>query len=607
MKFKLFFFVCLLMQSIGFAQCPSFSGNLMFNNQQEIDDYFINYPGCTELQNVIVVEGTDITNVNGFNGIINFGGLWVVNNPLLTDLDGFNSLTNFDFGSESSHIYIENNPLLTNLNGLANAVNDNPMDLTIKDNPQLISLDGLQGIQGVGYSIGIINNDLIVDFNGLNGFTNMDDFYIEDNDNLTSFVGLDNLGLTGSFVFINNDSMTSFDSLNNIVPLCGFEIRDNNLLEDIDGFTDSYQQGCGTNLIITGNPNLSTCSSNFVCDAIPFADTIEINNNSVGCNNQNEVELNCSICPDDNVVLTSQAEVDNFMNLYPNCDSISGFLVIVGSDIEDLSPLSSLNSVGSISVTNTSITSMQGLEALNITGLNGMDAFVVFDNNLMLQNILFLNNYTISIPVVFVIRDMDSLLSLEGAGNIIEYITIVLDNNDQLTDLNGLNENLSLVGGLVQPPVLQIIDNNTISDISRLDTSQWNSSLTLEFSDNPALAVCQNALVCDVVDNGNGTISNNAVGCNSNAEVIMACEDLSVMDIYNDNWIKIYPNPAFDIIYIKGIEDEDLERIVVYSYLGQKISETNSLKLNISEYRAGVYFIEILTNRGRLFKTIVKK
>ena len=146
-----------------FSQCPPTSGNLVLNSQQDIDDYFVNYPGCTELENVLRIEGADITNLNGLNGITTFGGLWVINNPLLLNLDGLSSITNFDFGFNSA-VYIINNPLLNNLNGLANAVNDNPMDLSISDNPQLISLNGLQGVQGVGYTIVIQNNDLITRF-----------------------------------------------------------------------------------------------------------------------------------------------------------------------------------------------------------------------------------------------------------------------------------------------------------------------------------------------------------------------------------------------------------------------------------------------------------
>ena len=280
------------------TQCPTDLTELVFNTQQQIDDYFIDYPYCTELQISLRVEGSDITNLNGLNGITALDGIRIINNPLLTDVDGLNSVTDFDYEFNSA-LEVTNNPLLTNLIGLSNAVNDNPMDLYIISNPQLVSLNGLQGIQGYGYSITIFNNDLLIDFTGLNGFTGMDDFYVEDNEALASFNGLDNLNVqnTGSFVFVNNDAMTSFSSLNSITPLCGFTIRDNDLLTDIDGFVDTYVEGCGASITIENNPNLTLCNTDFVCSAIPYLDNFYISNNASGCNATYEITNACEIAP----------------------------------------------------------------------------------------------------------------------------------------------------------------------------------------------------------------------------------------------------------------------------------------------------------------------
>src|SRR5690606_429090 len=51
-------------------------------------------------------------------------------------------------------------------------------------------------------------------------------------------------------------------------------------------------------------------------------------------------------CPAGNVSLTSQAQIDDFATNYPNCTEISGYMIISGSTITDLSPLSNLTSVG---------------------------------------------------------------------------------------------------------------------------------------------------------------------------------------------------------------------------------------------------------------------
>lgn len=311
-------------------------------------------------------------------------------------------------------------------------------------------------------------------------------------------------------------------------------------------------------------------------------------------------------CPEGDVVLIGQSEVDNFGDSYPNCEAIEGFLIIQGNDVVDLSALSNITSVGSLLIDETSLTNMQGLDALTITGLSGEDAFIVVDNNSMFQDILFLSNYTVNVPIVFLIRDMSALTSLEGANDIIEFITIYLENNDALTDLNGLNENLNLIGGLVQPPSLYISENAILSDISRLNTAQWNNALTSEINNNAQLAVCENNLVCTLIENGSITILNNATGCNSNSEVEMACENLFLNTFEND-LLKIYPNPVSGVLFIDGIDIQNLENLRIYSVNGQIMLESNMLELDMSGFQSGIYFLEITTNKGSLTKLVVKE
>ena len=310
-------------------------------------------------------------------------------------------------------------------------------------------------------------------------------------------------------------------------------------------------------------------------------------------------------CPEGNVVFTSQAEVDSFVSLYPNCESIDGFLIVLGNDVVDVSGLSEINSVGGLSITDTSLENMQGLDALTITSLNGEDSFIVIDNNPMLQDILFLNNYTVNVPVVFLIRDMSALTSLDGASSISEFVTIYLENNDVLTDLDGLNENLNISGG-VQNPYLYLSENAILSDISRLNTAQWNPALTLEITNNTQLTVCENNLVCSILNNNSGIILNNASGCNSISEVIMACENLSLVKVEN-NLINIYPNPVSDVLFIDGLNNENFECLKIYSSNGQKIIETKTMRYDMSVLKAGIYFLEITTIFGSLTKLVVKE
>lgn len=74
--------------------------------------------------------------------------------------------------------------------------------------------------------------------------------------------------------------------------------------------------------------------------------------------------------------------------------------------------------------------------------------------------------------------------------------------------------------------------------------------------------------------------------------------------------VSLYPNPATDVVNIKGLEN-NLKSIEVYNIAGQKVIATtnNNLKtINISQLEAGVYFVNLYTeNASKTIKLIKKK
>ncbi len=72
--------------------------------------------------------------------------------------------------------------------------------------------------------------------------------------------------------------------------------------------------------------------------------------------------------------------------------------------------------------------------------------------------------------------------------------------------------------------------------------------------------------------------------------------------------IKIYPNPAKDIIYIKG---EDMKTIQLYSLDGRlvidKIANKDNVEININNLSSGIYYIHVTTNDSKQSKKIIKK
>jgi hypothetical protein len=92
-KFSFIIALLLALISPGFSQ-GCLPDGILFSSQAAIDNFQTNYPDCTEIQGNVAIDGEDITNLNGLNGIISIGGqLRIENNPLLIDLTGLENLT----------------------------------------------------------------------------------------------------------------------------------------------------------------------------------------------------------------------------------------------------------------------------------------------------------------------------------------------------------------------------------------------------------------------------------------------------------------------------------------------------------------------------------
>jgi len=66
----------------------------------------------------------------------------------------------------------------------------------------------------------------------------------------------------------------------------------------------------------------------------------------------------------------------------------------------------------------------------------------------------------------------------------------------------------------------------------------------------------------------------------------------------NFNYFSIYPNPVSDILHVKGTI-QNTKTVTIYSLSGQKInSNMAGGKIDVSEMRTGLYFIEITLESG---------
>jgi hypothetical protein len=287
--------ISLCISLFSYGQCPP--GNIGLLSQSDIDNFALDYPGCTQLNNALGISGNSVTNLNGLSqiegiGTTGAGGPLIISCPNLTNLSGLDNLT-FVGGSVSIA-----NTGITNFNGLGSLVNVRGT-INIDGNPNIVDFTGLDALE-FAEGLQAINCEQLISFNGLGVI--VPEFFpssinISSNPNLPNLNGLEGWQQVGNFT-----------------------VSDNAILNSIDAVADMELFGT-INIIISDNPNLSFCAIEMVCNS--FQDPVIvhiINNNASGCNSENEVEAQCDLG-------TEEVSLQELVSVFPN--PVSDFLKII--------------------------------------------------------------------------------------------------------------------------------------------------------------------------------------------------------------------------------------------------------------------------------------
>jgi len=495
------------------VQCPT--GDLSFSTQQEIDDFPVDYPGCTVMPYSITITGADITDLNGLSQLVSIdGNMECIDNPLLNDLTGLSALT-----SIGGYLSITLNPQLTSLNGLGALASVGDF-IDINSNAALANLDGLENLNSISGSLVITGNPSLTNLSGLAGLTSVNDFGISGNLSLTSLAGLESVN-----------------------P---------NLLTNID---------------ISSNGSLSVCDLPNICDYLSAGNAATISGNATGCATRPEVEAACAPgpCPSGNITLSTQQEVDDFPSNYPTCTVMPYSITVEGNDINSLTGLGLLTSIeGDLTISNNpSLTDVFGLGGLTSIGgslivenntslgatggLQGLDLLSTIGENLYLSG----NNALQTLNGLWVqsvgggvfVTSNDNLMDvylpvLETVGG-----DLVVEDNDAMNFIQGLDMlesvggTFSIIGndallgladmaGLITVNGDLIVSNNTIltslNGLGNINPSNLDNLILL---DNAVLSYCELANICTYlsVPTNLATISGNAPGCATRPEVEAAC------------------------------------------------------------------------------------
>lgn len=335
---KLYIFSLFLLGAINFAIAQGcLPQGITFTTQEQIDNFQANYPGCTEIEGTVKIQGSDITNLNGLNVLTSIGGnLWIRNNLVLTSLAGLESLASVG----GDLLIIEHNEALTSLAGLEN-ITSIVEDLHINNNNALTSLAGLENITFVGGFLGVYENYVLTSLTGLENITSIGgDLFLSVNRALTNLSGLEGLSIIpGNLDICGCDNLTSMTGLENITSI-------------------------GGNLSILGNPVLTSLSGLDNLASIGGALWISSDNSLTsltGLENLTSISSNLIIGPGliggGNLSLTSLSGLDNLT-------TIGGLLRISENDaLSSLYALENVNFVTALRVyENDALTSLSGLD-----------------------------------------------------------------------------------------------------------------------------------------------------------------------------------------------------------------------------------------------------
>ncbi|MEJ2596458.1 MAG: T9SS type A sorting domain-containing protein [bacterium] len=169
-------------------------------------------------------------------------------------------------------------------------------------------------------------------------------------------------------------------------------------------------------------------------------------------------------CLPEGIVFTTQTEIDNFQNNYPNCSEIEGYVTIgeqtSSSNINNLEGLSVITSVGEYLEIrlNDYLVNLNGLH--NITAVGGTFSVVSNDSLVDLSGLEQLSEIGGDCYIGYnkklkSLAGMDNLTGVEG--------TVDIRENDSLETLTGI-ENLETIGG-----GLDIRANARLLSIAELD------------------------------------------------------------------------------------------------------------------------------------------
>lgn len=546
--------LCLMFSLNLSAQGNTYSGNLIFNTQADLDSFpsnYINVTGNLYIQNsditdlsplaniqsvggdILITGNNDLVSINGLNNLLAIGDdLTISSNASLVSISGFNSLITI-----SGYCNIQFNSSLTTITGFMqlNTIQDY---FRLYYNEQLNEISGFKSLSYLGDDVDIFRCSAIGSFEMFSGVTSIAGSFSLDNNNVvTSLNGFENLTVVGDYLTLENLSKVSnFDALSNLTSVgTGMTIANNSDLQNINGLGNisfvnsptinirfnkeldaltplSSLSGQVRNLIIQSNDKITdlTAFSNITNIQYRLAISEKGISSLDGLENITYIGDDLEISSCDKLITTSAlnnltilgGDITIRFNKKLTDVSLLSHLTVATGDVEflgndqlaDFTPLANLTSVsGELYIRDNANTNLAGFENLTAVGSD----FTILVNR-KLENI-------------------EALSHLQFVGRRLRIIS-----NDELIDLGGLDSLINITNNL------EIYDNEKLENIDALINLK-NVGGNFSIYDNEALDECcilMNFINSTEIIGGSIFIYDNSDNCESVSIISNLCDDM---------------------------------------------------------------------------------
>lgn len=536
------------------AVCPT--GDVLLNSQQDIDDFAIYFPGCTDLSGNLTIQNNegpiyslepleqiqsigkdlniqynvDLLSLNGLNSLERIGGyLNIIGNPRLKNLIGLNAVTKI-----LSQIYVSSNDSLETLEGLDQINVDSLFAIDILQNPRL-------SVCSASVVCNFLNKEIVHgDFNGnapgcnsrfevnkscnpgqdcpsgnLSFFSQEElNEFITAYPNCTSIPGNLQIGASDGFFAI-----TSLAVLKRLRHIGGrLLITDNTGLKNLIGLDSLESIGDGLRILfndslvnLMGLGSLTSVSGLVELQSNPRLTSLAGLGNTTIDNITNlyiQGNPQLSICgvpvicdylrsPSIQVVINGNG---------PGCNSLTqvrsscGIFTCLPNGIT----FSSQAEVDAFPANYPKCNEIEGAVSITGSDIDNLDSLYQIER---INGSLFIYSNPI-------------LSNVDGLSNLKSTLYLDIESNSLLASLHGFS-GLTSVGGLV------IFNSPVLTSLEGLDNIDFNTLSDIYIESNPLLSACDVLSICNFINDpvkvNYAYFNFNTTGCNTAAQIKTAC------------------------------------------------------------------------------------